>query len=90
MKPASFRLHDTICECNCRGRSTQDCDVDAVRRCVRGEALDDLAHVVINNSGSGQFACAETRGHRDRNRLSPDATFDKSSSSYYAIENNES
>ena len=90
MKPASFRLDGTVCERNCRGSWTQDCEVDAVRRCVRGEALDDLGHVVIDNSGSGQFACAETRGHRDRNRLCPYATFDKSSSSYYAIENNES
>lgn len=57
---------------------------------MRGEALDDLAHVAIENSGSGQVACAETWEHRDRNRLSPYATFDKSSSSYYAVENNES
>jgi len=57
---------------------------------VRGEALDDLAHVAIENSGSGQVACAETWEHRDRNRLSPYAMFDKSSSSYYAIENYES
>ena len=87
MKPASFRLDGTVCERNCRGSWTQDCEVDAVRRCVRGEAL---AHVVIDNSGSGQFACAETREHRDRNRLSPYAMFDKSSSSYYEIENYES
>jgi hypothetical protein len=57
---------------------------------VRGEVVDDLAHVVIENSGSGQVACAETWEHRDRKRLSPCATFDKSSFSYYAIENNES
>ena len=36
--------------------------------------------------GLHDTVCAETWEHRDRNRLSPCATFDKSSSSYYGIE----